>query len=158
MALPLQTNFFMRFNLGAGVVKDHRQGENSSTRRYRGNSVGMLYNGHERLERYNMPDTLRASKSSICARPIAYTPTWVGFYARSADSCGWHDTVCGFSDAEQVKNWNNPIRKPGITSATDELLPYRIGKVGLGEDLMPNLNWFTKVNSATPSNLSFVQQ
>ena len=41
----------------------------------------LLYNGHERLERYNMPDTLKGQQIFYLRRPIAYTQTWVGFYA-----------------------------------------------------------------------------
>ena len=79
----------------------------------------------------------------------------------TADSCGWHDTVCGFSDAEQVKekfggksfqeagnHWHQNGRDCFLTE---------LGKWGLGErDLVPNLNWFSKVVSDSEGNLHFV--
>lgn len=128
-----------------------------------GANVGMLlYNGHEKLERYNMPDTLKGQQIFYLRSPYClHSDMGRLLCSITADSCGWHDTVCGFSDAEQVKekfggksfqeagnHWHQNGRDCFLTE---------LGKWGLGErDLVPNLNWFSKVVSDSEGNLCFV--
>ena len=128
-----------------------------------GANVGMLlYNGHERLERYNMPDTLKGQQIFYLRSPYClHSDMGRLLCSITADSCGWHDTVCGFSDAELVEKKfgtksyqeaGNHFHRNGRDCFLTEL-----GKWGLGErDLMPNLNWFSKVVSDSEGNLSFV--
>ena len=67
-------------------------------------NVGMLmYNAHERSERYNMPDTLKGS-TSLPAR--ALLPALGHGAPLRFDHWryrGWHDAVCGCSDAALVE-------------------------------------------------------
>ena len=128
-----------------------------------GANVGMLlYNANERLERYNMPDTLKGQQIFYLRSPYClHSDMGRLLCSITADSCGWHDTVCGFSDAEQVKSkfgaksyqeagnhWHHNGRDCFLTE---------LGKWGLGErDLVPNLNWFSKVICDSEGNLTFV--
>ena len=67
-----------------------------------------------------------------------------------ADSCGWHDTLCGVSNAEMVKakygeatyqTHRNAMHRNGRDGLLVEL-----GKWGLGKrDVVPNVNFFSKV-------------
>ncbi len=68
----------------------------------------------------------------------------------TADTCGWHDTICGVSNAALVakrygiaayQEHRNDFHRNGYDSLLTEL-----GKQGLGSrDLMANINLFSKV-------------
>ena len=68
----------------------------------------------------------------------------------SRDTVGWHDPLCGVSDAEGVRRRHGVQRYQEHRNAMhrngkDSLL-IEIGKWGLGiRDLVPNLNLFSKV-------------
>ena len=66
-----------------------------------GANVGvMLYNRDLLGERYNMPDTLKAQHTAFLTQGRAlYSDMGRVLCSVSADSCGWHDTVCGHLDA-----------------------------------------------------------
>ena len=70
-----------------------------------GANVGMLlYNADERHERYNMPDTLKGQQIFFVSNPYClHSDMGRLLCSITADSCGWHDTVCGFMDGKQVK-------------------------------------------------------
>ena len=69
-----------------------------------GSNVGMLlYNALERTERYNMPDTLKGQHIFHLRAPYCLHSDMGRLLASiTADSVGWHDTVCGHSDAAGV--------------------------------------------------------
>ena len=69
-----------------------------------GANVGMLlYNALERHERYNMPDTLKGQHIFHLRAPYCLHSDMGRLLASLArDSAGWHDTVCGHSDAARV--------------------------------------------------------
>lgn len=128
-----------------------------------GANVGMLmYNAFEKQERYNMPDTLKGQQIFFLRSPYClHSDMGRLFSSITRDTCGWHDTVCGFSDAAGVekkygsKNYQeagNHWHRNGRDCFLTEL-----GKWGLGErDLVPNLNWFSKVITDHGGNLKFV--
>jgi urea carboxylase-associated protein 2 len=79
----------------------------------------------------------------------------------TSDTVGWHDTVCGSSDAESVtkrygfKNYQG-ARNEYHRNACDSFL-IELAKWGLGpRDLIPNLNLFSKVVPDDAGHLSFV--
>lgn len=129
-----------------------------------GANVGMLlYNALERTERYNMPDTLKGQQVFYLTEGVCLHSD-MGRILGSvvADSAGWHDTVCGVSDAESVEG------KYGVKTYQEaknewyqngrECFLVEMGKWGLGEvDLVPNVNWFTKVVSDEVGGLSYVE-
>jgi urea carboxylase-associated protein 2 len=128
-----------------------------------GANVGMLlYNALERQERYNMPDTLKGQHIFYLRAPYCLHSDMGRLLASiTRDDCGWHDTVCGHSDAVRVlmkyggHNYQE-ARNDWYRNARDCFL-IELAKWGLGKkDLVPNLNWFSKVVADDEGNLSFV--
>jgi urea carboxylase-associated protein 2 len=128
-----------------------------------GANVGMLlYNALERHERYNMPDTLKGQHIFYLRAPYCLHSDMGRLLASIIrDDCGWHDTVCGHSDAVRVAmkygehNYQD-ARNDWYRNARDCFL-IELAKWGLGKkDLVPNLNWFSKVVSDEAGKLSFV--
>lgn len=128
-----------------------------------GGNVGMLlYNALERHERYNMPDTLKGQHIFYLRAPYALHSDMGRLLASiTDDSVGWHDTVCGHSDAARVLAKYGPSnyqqsRNDWHRNARDAFL-IELAKWGLGKkDLVPNLNWFSKVVASEEGALSFV--
>ncbi|MBC8127911.1 MAG: urea carboxylase-associated family protein [Gloeobacteraceae cyanobacterium ES-bin-144] len=130
-----------------------------------GANVGMLlYNALERHERYNMPDTLKGQHIFYLRAPYCLHSDMGRLLASiTADTVGWHDTVCGHSDAAGVlakygANNYQQSRNDWHRNAHDCFL-IELAKWGLGKkDLVPNLNLFSKVISDENGTLSFVPE
>lgn len=130
-----------------------------------GANVGMLlYNAHERSERYNMPDTLKGQHIFYLRAPYCLHSDMGRLLASiTIDDVGWHDTVCGHSDAAGVlakfgSNDYQTARNDWNRNAHDCFL-IELAKWGLGKkDLVPNLNWFSKITSDDAGNLSFIPE
>jgi urea carboxylase-associated protein 2 len=128
-----------------------------------GANVGMLlYNALERHERYNMPDTLKGQHIFYLRAPYCLHSDMGRLLASiTRDDCGWHDTVCGHSDAVRVamkygEHNYQQARNEWYRNARDCFL-IELAKWGLGKkDLVPNLNWFSKVVADEAGALSFV--
>jgi urea carboxylase-associated protein 2 len=126
------------------------------------NAGMMLYNAEQRTERYNMPDTLKGQQVFYLRQGLCLH-TDMGRLVASIveDTVGWHDTICGASDCEEVKvkygglsyqdalnNWHRSGR---------ECFLIELAKWGMGErDGMPNLNFFSKVVTDEEGNLRYV--
>ncbi len=127
-----------------------------------GANVSMLLYAFENpLERYNMPDTLKAQHTAFLTRGhVCYSDMGRILCSITADTCGWHDTVCGVSDAGMVQerygiatyqDFRNSYHRSGQDSLLTEL-----GKYGLGlRDLVPNINFFSKVTADEGGLLQF---
>ncbi len=128
-----------------------------------GANVGMLlYNALERTERYNMPDTLKGQHIFYLRAPYCLHSDMGRLLASiTEDSVGWHDTVCGHSDAARVlakygENNYQKSRNDWHRNGRDCFL-IELAKWGLGKkDLVPNLNLFSKVVSDEEGKLRFV--
>ena len=128
-----------------------------------GANVGMLlYNALERQERYNMPDTLKGQHIFYLRAPYCLHSDMGRLLASiTRDDCGWHDTVCGHSDAKRVfKKYGacdyQQARNEWFRNSRDCFL-IELAKWGLGKkDLVPNLNWFSKVVADEAGRLSYV--
>lgn len=117
-----------------------------------GANVSMLfYNWENTAERYNMADTLKGQHTAfLTAGNACYTDMGRVICSITADTCGWHDTICGVSTAAGVmarygeggyQALRNGYHRNGFDSLVNEL-----GKYGLGRrDLVANLNLFSKV-------------
>jgi uncharacterized protein len=128
-----------------------------------GANIGMLlYHATERHERYNMPDTLKGQHIFHLRAPYCVHSDMGRLFASiTADTVGWHDTVCGAGDAKLVQakygektfqTARNSFHRNGR-----ECFLIELAKWGLGErDLVPNLNWFSKVVPDEAGRLSFV--
>ncbi|MGE9267324.1 MAG: urea amidolyase associated protein UAAP1 [Verrucomicrobiales bacterium] len=130
-----------------------------------GTNVGMLlYNALERDERYNMPDTLKGQQVFFLTQGRCLHSDMGRILASVLrDTAGWHDTVCGCSDAEDVKakfgeRSYQEARNEWYRSGQECFL-IELAKWGLDERaLVPNVNWFSKVRSDEEGGLHFVPE
>ncbi|MET3105999.1 urea carboxylase-associated protein 2 [Oxalobacteraceae bacterium GrIS 1.18] len=111
----------------------------------------LVYNADERLERLNIPDTLKAQHTAhLTQGNVLYSDMGRVLASISADTVGWHDPLCGVADAAQMaakygqqryQEQRNAMQRNGRDSLLIE-----IGKWGMGlRDLVPTLNLFSKV-------------
>jgi urea carboxylase-associated protein 2 len=127
-----------------------------------GANVSMLfYNYEDKLERYNMADTLKGQHTAYLTKGyVCYSDMGRVLCSISEDTCGWHDTICGVSSASLVRRkygqaryqeYRNDYYRNGYDSLVNEL-----GKYGLGKrDLVANLNLFSKVSVDDGGELQF---
>lgn len=128
-----------------------------------GANVGLLlYHADVTTERYNLPDTLKGQHIFYLRHPYCLHSDMGRVLASiTADTVGWHDTVCGGSDAKLVaarygdRNYQ-AARNDWHRNARDCFL-IELAKWGLGpRDLVPNLNLFSKVVADEAGRLAFV--
>jgi uncharacterized protein len=126
-----------------------------------GNAAVLLYNYEDRSERYNMPDTLKAQHIAFLSKgTVCYSDMGRILCSITDDTCGWHDTLCGLSNAEQVRRkfggaryqeHRNAYVKNGYDGVLTEL-----GKHGLSKrDLTAAINFFSKVTVEDDGSLRF---
>jgi urea carboxylase-associated protein 2 len=122
----------------------------------------LLYNRDQLLERYNMPDTLKAQHTAFLTKGrVLLSDMGRVLCSMIEDTSGWHDTVCGVSDAALVQTkWGErryqEHRNECFRNGRDQLL-VELGKWGMGmRDLVPNVNLFSKVVADAQGVLSFV--
>lgn len=111
----------------------------------------LAYNNDEKLERYNMADTLKAQHiARLTQGNVLYSDMGRILLSITNDTCGWHDTICGVSDARLVKAKYGEKPYQGNLNAFHrngrELFLIELGKYGLGKrDIVANINLFSKV-------------
>lgn len=117
-----------------------------------GANVGLLaFNLDEKTDRYNMADTLKAQHiSRLTAGNVLYSDMGRVLMSITLDDCGWHDAICGTTDASMIaaqygeldfQTARNGYRRNGRDGFLIEL-----GRWGLSRrDLVPNVNFFSKV-------------
>jgi urea carboxylase-associated protein 2 len=122
----------------------------------------LLYNARQPLERYNMPDTLKAQHTAFITAGRALHSDFGHVLAGvTADSCGWHDTVTGHQDAAGSlarfgAGTYQELRNDRHRNSRDNLL-VELAKHGLGlRDLHANLNLFVKVAADADGRLAWV--
>jgi urea carboxylase-associated protein 2 len=128
-----------------------------------GANVGLLlYHADLTVERYNMPDTLKGQHIFYLRHPYCLHSDMGRILASiTADTVGWHDTVCGASDAALVAakygaRTYQAARNDFYRNAQEGFL-IELAKWGLGpRDLVPNLNLFSKVVADEAGRLAFV--
>jgi urea carboxylase-associated protein 2 len=117
-----------------------------------GANVGATFLNYELpVERYNMPDTLKAQHiARLTAGFVLYSDMGRILCSITDDTCGWHDPICGCADAALVE------RKYGVAryqehhndwhqNARDGFV-LELAKYGLDErDLPAIVNFFSKV-------------
>lgn len=118
-----------------------------------GANLGMLmYNPEDLLERYNAPDTLKCQHTfKLTKGHCLYSDMGRIFCSIIEDTVGWHETVCGNSNAQLVsERWGmrdyqrdrNLWKQNGYDSFLVELAKYGLN----GRDMAANLNWFSRVD------------
>lgn len=121
----------------------------------------LFYNWENTLERYNMADTLKGQHTAfLTAGNVCYSDMGRVMCAVTSDTCGWHDTISGVSNAAGVQarygeggyqSLHNEYHRNGYDSLVNEL-----GKYGLGRrDLVANLNLFSKVTVDDAGGMQF---
>lgn len=130
-----------------------------------GANVGMLfYNPENLLERYNAPDTLKGQHTfKLTQGNCLYSDMGRVFASIIEDSLGWHETVCGNSNATQIaERWGardyqsdrNDWQQNGYDAFLVELAKYGLGRA----DMAANLNLFSKVSTDADGNMSLDSQ
>jgi hypothetical protein len=121
----------------------------------------LFYNLEEKLERYSMPDTLKAQHTAHLTKGfVCYSDMGRVLASITEDSCGWHDTICGMSNAAQIeKKYGGAdyqhARNDMHRNARDSMI-IELGKWGLGKrDIVPNINFFSKMSSDDEGGLHF---
>lgn len=128
-----------------------------------GNAGVLFYNPQNLLERYNAPDTLKCQHSfKLTEGHCLYSDMGRIFASITADSFGWHDTVCGNSHASHIEQrWGardyQSDRNQWLQNGNDAFL-VELAKYGLGAaDMAANINFFSKVVTDAEGNLSLVE-
>ncbi len=126
------------------------------------NASLLLYRADEKLERLNVPDTLKAQHTAhLTAGHVLYSDMGRILASFARDTVGWHDPLCGVSDAALVQQrygdhryqqYRNAMHRNGKDSLLVE-----IGKWGLGlRDWVPPVNLFSKVAVNDDGRFDFV--
>jgi urea carboxylase-associated protein 2 len=135
-------------------LTDRRGGANCSV---------LMYNAHEKLERYNMADTLKAQHTAFLTRGhVCYSDMGRVLCSITEDTCGWHDTVCGVSNNAAVTAKYGEARyqehRNAFHRSGRELFLIEMGKWALGRrDLVANVNFFSKVAVDDDGTMRFHQ-
>ena len=115
------------------------------------NVAALFYSREQPLERYNMADTLKAQHiAHLTTGCVCYSDMGRILCSITADTCGWHDPLCGLTDAALIAARYGATRfqeqrNQRYVSGRDAML-VELGKYGLGErDLVANINFFSKV-------------
>jgi uncharacterized protein len=116
------------------------------------NLAALFYHYEQLSERYNMADTLKAQHTAFLTTGcVCYSDMGRILCSVTADTCGWHDPLCGLSDAAAVAAQYGPTRfqeqrNERYGNGRDAMLN-ELGKYGLGaRDLVANINFFSKVS------------
>jgi hypothetical protein len=124
--------------------------------------AALLFNADFPLERYNMPDTLKAQHiARVTAGHVLYSDMGRVLCSVVADTCGWHDTITGVQNMKESVQQYGPgdyqtLRNAWHQNSRDNLM-VELAKYGLGKrDFGPNLNFFVKVASDAEGKLSWV--
>ncbi|MBC8728560.1 urea amidolyase associated protein UAAP1 [Paraburkholderia sp. UCT2] len=122
----------------------------------------MMVNATEKSERLNLPDSLKCQHTArLTVGHCLYSDMGRVLAAIVADTCGWHDSIGGVSNAGEVRERYGAGRYQELRNAfyrngTDNLL-VEMGKWGLGiTDLLMTLNLFSRVDVSDDGVLSFV--
>jgi uncharacterized protein len=126
--------------------------------------AALLYNADQPLERYNMPDTLKAQHTAYLTQGcVLYSDMGRILMSVIEDTYGWHDTITGMmgrvaSEAKYGKGSYQTLRNDFYRNSRDNFLT-ELGKHGLGKrDIVPNVNWFTKVVTDEAGNLIWASE
>ncbi len=125
------------------------------------NAGALFYNFECPTERYNMPDTLKAQHIARLTEGFAlYSDMGRILCSITADTCGWHDPLSGFSgEAEVLKKYGSApyqeCRNDYHKNARDGFL-IELEKWGLtSRDLTASINFFSRVDVSESGAMSF---
>jgi urea carboxylase-associated protein 2 len=126
------------------------------------NVAALFYSAAQPLERYNMADTLKAQHTArLTLGHVCYSDMGRVLCSIVADTVGWHDPICGVSNAAEVaqrfgvtryQEQRNARYGNGMDSFLVELARHGLGL----RDLVAGVNFFSKVVAAEDGALRFV--
>jgi uncharacterized protein len=126
------------------------------------NLSALFYNAEDKLERYNLSDTLKAQHTAfLTAGNVVYSDMGRVMASIITDDIGWHDTICGVTDAKMIaeqygassyQTYRNDMYRNGKDGLLIELAKHGLGK----RDLTATVNFFSKVVPDDAGNLSFI--
>lgn len=127
------------------------------------NASALFYNFECPVERYNMPDTLKAQHIARLTKGfVLYSDMGRILCSITEDTVGWHDPLGGCSNACIVKaqygaGSYQELRNDYYRNGRDSFL-VELGKWGLGpRDLVPNVNFFSRVDVAPDGSMSLYE-
>ena len=125
------------------------------------NVAALFYNKENFLERYNMSDTLKAQHiARLCHPYTLHSDMGRVMVSIVADTVGWHDPIAGTSTAYEVaqrfgSGTYQELRNDFYRNGRDNFL-IELGKWGMGKkDLVPNVNFFSKVTVLEDGSLKY---
>jgi urea carboxylase-associated protein 2 len=126
-----------------------------------GNAGALFYNFECPVERYNMPDTLKAQHiARLTSGFVLYSDMGRILCSITGDTVGWHDPIGGCSNAALVKEKYGEgayqeLRNEYHKNTLDCFL-VELAKWGLGaRDLVPNVNFFSRVTVGADGGMQF---
>src|SRR3954469_16899786 len=121
----------------------------------------LFFNARDPLERYNMPDTLKAQYTAfLTTGRVLYSDMGRVLLSIIGDTCGWHDTLSGCGDeatsrAHFGEGGYQDRRNEFFRNARDNFL-VELGKHGLGKrDVSDNVNFFVRVGVDSEGRLGW---
>jgi hypothetical protein len=160
-----------------GTVKEILRGGSAWSRRLRrgqllrltdpsgrGAIAGLFFNADDPLERYNMPDTLKAQYTAfLTTGRVLYSDMGRILASIVEDSAGWHDTISGFGDAAGTRarfgEGSYQERRNDFYRNTRDNFLVELGKHGLGKrDLGVAVNFFVKVRVGDDGTLAWAAE
>lgn len=128
------------------------------------NISAVLYSAREKLERYNMPDSLKAQHTAHYTRGhVVMSDMGRALASITADTVGWHDPLGLLLDdrlmQEKYGEQNFQTARNGMYRSARNGLLIEIGKHGLSKsDLIAPVNFFSKVSVDDEGQFHFASQ
>ncbi len=128
----------------------------------RANLSLVLYSAQEKLERYNMPDSLKAQHTAHYTRGhVLMSDMGRAMASITADTLGWHDPLGLLLDRrllhEKYGDHGYQCYRNGMYRSGRDGLLIEIGKYGLAKrDLVAPVNFFSKVTVDDDGRFHFV--
>ncbi len=128
-----------------------------------GANVSTLVFAGDRLDRMNVPDTLKAQMTARILPPVVLMSDRGLALASVIDSSvDWHDALCGFTgpaDMDRFSPTDYQHDRNSWQRSARELFLLELAKYGMGEaDLHGSVNFFSKVTSTSDSVCSLTFQ
>ncbi|WP_130802173.1 urea amidolyase associated protein UAAP1 [Acinetobacter ihumii] len=122
-----------------------------------------LVNAAEKLERFNMPDSLKAQHTAFLTQGhVLYSDLGRVMASIVHDDHGWNDVLCGPSTAAQIEQHygiqtfqdaRNEMYQNGLDSLLVEMTKFGLAQ----QDLTATLNLFSKVTPNDVGELSYIK-
>ena len=124
-------------------------------------NLALLLLGGDRVDRLNIPDTLKAQMSACVRAPmVLMSDRGLALASVLASSLDWHDALTGFGHEAHLRRFGpssygadcNEWRRAARTGLLSELTKHGLSEI----DLHGCLNVFTKIAVADDSGLSYL--